>query len=287
MAWEYLGKKFDLDYVILGPEGFFAERDSSFNHTFNNDYLNGISDYIHSRYILKENETILVDPVGRSKREILANYWKFLPSFRYLRYDYECPVFMRPWAAFFTPDKKFKRNPFYYRPNLNSEMTTIYKLLLSKIANSESHILLGNYREDIVKLGEELNNSNLTAVSLYRPMHFPYMAIAHNSPLGNQLVARQFFNLLNQKPQNSFTLLYTRGTAPELTRAVKLENLDLYKYREISVEMNGLNLGYLYDQRILQGDRFYEPNIARSSESVSFLVLKKPGQVSWMAPLSR
>ena len=77
IMWKYVGRNYNLDYILLGPSCFQASRDTSFNHTKDKSPY-----YIHSRYIIKDDTLELVDIPGNNLEKTFRNYKiLFNPSF--------------------------------------------------------------------------------------------------------------------------------------------------------------------------------------------------------------
>jgi len=148
IMWKYIGSKYGLDYILLGPACFQFVRDCTFNHTENFEIY-----YMHARYILEGNGLKLIDVAGSTLEQRMKNYYKFIPRLRYLRFDAEPPVFLRCLI----PKGRVLRNPFYYyKGSLKEESTNIYSLLLSEMADSGARVVLNHYEENIINIGNKL-----------------------------------------------------------------------------------------------------------------------------------
>src|SRR5262249_20357933 len=80
MMWDEIGRQYDLDYIALGPSGFFADRELSFNHDRYLPY------FLHSRYVIENDELRRIDVGGNGYAERFRDYYSFIPAWRYLRY---------------------------------------------------------------------------------------------------------------------------------------------------------------------------------------------------------
>ena len=243
ILWQYVGREYGLDFVLLGPECFQPERDSTFNMSFYEP-----APLFHSRYILKDNDVKLLDPIGGTVAERILNYWKFLPHFRYLRYDSAPPGFLTAPIACLAPNKQLRSNPFYYQKNIKREMDIIHRILLSKMSDNAPQVILGNYDENIVNLGESVGKNNLFSTLLYRPQHFPYIAFGgHNGPCGNALLAQQMFNYLTNKKGSVLNIIETEDLNEKVIRKIRLKKVNLSDYKDITVEINNVKVGRFYD----------------------------------------
>lgn len=247
MLWEFLGREYALDYILLGPACFQHVRDSTFNQTFADSYLKGYVDASHARYILKGRNIELIEVIGDTTRERVLNYYRFIPHLAYLRFDSNPPPFLVAPIACLFPHRKLKVNPFYYKGDLKKEMNEIYAIALSKMADVTPQVMLGNYDEDIISLARNLNKQNIFASHLYHPQHFPYLVtLYHNSPLGNEVLAQQMFDLLMHKTESALIVIQTGDAKKELVAGVQIKKRRLSEYRSLIVEMNHTSIGRLY-----------------------------------------
>jgi len=246
IMWKYIGKKYNLNYVLLGPSCFQHDRDCKFNHTQDRNIY-----YLHARYIVKNNNLNLVDVIGNTYTERMRHYYRFIPHFRYLKYDRQAPPFLRC----FMPQNHQLKNLFYYKFSFEKEarqkeINETHKLLLSEMADDEIQIILGHYRQHIVKLGKELKRKNLYATNLYHNTSFPYIAATgHNSPLGNQLLAQQMFDCLINKAESKLIMLHTQDIKTELLKSLKIEKLKLSEYVRANIEINNIKTGCFVEQK--------------------------------------
>lgn len=233
IMWDHLAGKYNVDYVILGPWSFQHERDSTFNHSYYESYLNGYPSSIHSRYILDGNNVQLKSVPGDTISEKIKDYWSFIPRFRYLRYDFESPIFLKALLTYLTPQKKL-RNPFYYIDNIDNEMNSIYQILVNNIAQNSKQLFITNYHDNILKVLSNQQSQNINLRKVFRRDGFPYRAYGgHDSSLGNNLVAQQISDLLlNKKISKLKTIkskeytFYSISTKPEFEARQKLNNFD-------------------------------------------------------------
>jgi hypothetical protein len=251
--WEEFGKKYDLDYVLLGPKGFYINRDMTFNHTDEKNIY-----YVHGKYILKNDSLRPIFPLGGlSYKKRMNSYYSFVPKWRYLRYDRQPPMFLR----ILVPEGRDLKNPFYYyQGSIDKEMSQIYKRLISKIAD-ETPIVMTLYndldRGKVYSFMLRNNFSNFKANYLSQNATFPYLAIlSHNSSFGNKKIAEYMFNSLMEddnflnKLKNSFndtvdvyssniiTELKTRG---KFNYGLPLANISTYN--KLRFEINEQKVG--------------------------------------------
>ena len=233
MLWEDVEKKYNLDYVLLGP-AFWPDRDTTFNHT------QGQSPYfIHSRYILRGNKVEPVDIPGDNYEETFNNYYSFFPNFNSLRFDRHPPAFLECLI----PKNRELVNPFYYsKESMQEEAHATYQILWTKIAN-KMPVILGSYDQKIVNISRVIDKSNLFATKLPVINSFPYKtAMGHNSPLGNQVLARQYFDALTNGKESRLNLLKIKDLENNFSTEC-FQSLSLCSYDSITFELNNVNLG--------------------------------------------
>lgn len=277
ILWEYLGKKYNLDYVLLGPLCFQPDgdyqRDSTFGAPYFDNYIEREIYVFHSRYILKNNDVRLIELAGKTKPEIIKNYFRFIPPLRYTLFDSEAPSFLIAPIACLLPNKKLKRNPFYYKNNIEKEMLEIYKILLSKIADNTPQVILGHYLQKVVNLGREVGRKNIFAALLNAPPFFPYRAFAnHSSPCGNRLLAQQFFDCLTNKSESTLTILKIENIDKKLIESVEVKKRKLSEYREIAIEIDNIKAGRFYNIDFSDADVCNPPSCEPVRDSLSKIV---------------
>ena len=136
--WEAYRRKYQLDYILLGPRGFHSDRDNTFKHNF--DMYHGLR-YPKHRFILtKEGVSIKEVSIARQREkekaeEILKKryktYYRLIPSWTALRYDKKP---FQIWEFLFPFLRDKLTNPFYYTDLPEwVEIPKINKILLEKI----------------------------------------------------------------------------------------------------------------------------------------------------------
>lgn len=241
LMWKFVGIKYNLDYVVLGPYGFQPERDLSFNHTGGRNIY-----FMHSRFILKDGIATLVDVPGKTYEERMNNYYAYIPPLRFIRFDSNPPPFL---ACLFPRGRELRKNPFYYHSNQIKELDDIRRQLLLEMANSGSTVVVSNYWNYIVEFAKTLRKKNIRTGNLYCPDHFPYRTKRnHNSPFGNQLLAIQMFDLLTKKDSSEFFVLRSQDIRPEIPEEVGISRTRLCDYSDIRVEMKGIPVGFFVEE---------------------------------------
>jgi hypothetical protein len=186
--WEQLQESHHFDVVLLGPECLpFRDRDTTFNHAEPFDYY-----YLHGRYVLDGDGARFVDVVGADLQGRNAAYYRFIPAWRYLRYDRNAPPFLRALL----PEGRALDNPFYYSAlSEEDETDRIYRVLLDRLAHAGPLVLLARDPK-VLALGSE------APVSAQLDLPFDFLTRrpqGHLSGSGNLLVARAFQAALSGK----------------------------------------------------------------------------------------
>ena len=139
LIWKEYAKKYDVDYILLGPEGAQPDRDPSFTPPWNNKY------YLkppRGRYILTENNSLnFINIHGDSFLERYKNYYTLNPSWLILKYD---KYFFDLWKRIYFPFLKIEfKNPFYYSDlHTEEEVAIINRILLKQMAKNHHKKIL-------------------------------------------------------------------------------------------------------------------------------------------------
>jgi hypothetical protein len=268
MMWDFVGRHFACDYVLLGPRCFWPDRDTAFNHTdLQSPY------FLHSRFVLDGDDVRRVDVLGATNTERFDNYFSLLPHWRYLRYDRNPPAIVRSLL----PAGRTVPNPFYYYAGAAAdEAVRMYDILLRKLAATGVQIAVLQPREGMVDLGGAAN-ANL-AVSTYDdgPMvGYPYRAPrGHYTAWGNQLIAEMFFAQIMRGGGQPLVLLSMDDANAAGSSPADHGKLPLWKYDRIEVELEGRPAG-LFRARTVGRE---PPDALQSAKTVSLLAVKDPDE---------
>ena len=194
LVWQEYAKKYNIDYVLLGPSGAQPDRDPAFTPPWNNHY------YLkppRGRYILKKDDSLdFINIPGETFLERYKNYYTLTPAWTILKYD---KYFFNLWKRIYFPHLKTKiQNPFYYTDlNTEEEVSIINSPLLREMAqNHHKKILFFTEDQtiyDLYKKDKDLLNLNHIFLFGTRPLYYRY---GHYSTLGYELWAEVFFNAL-------------------------------------------------------------------------------------------
>ena len=234
--WEEYRKKYELDYILLGPQGFFLYRDSSFVV---------YSHYPKHRFIL-EKEGLAIREVSppssaffKNKNNITAllkkrhsRYYSLIPSWTALRYDRR-PFKM--WELLFPFLESHLTNPFYYtKQTSEEEIPRINKMLLKRIRKEyDRKILMFLMSKSLFKLyNSKKYNTNLLPI-FTKPRGF-YIRYGHSSSLGNEYYAKIYFKALTGVKSFSIKLIkcFFRPKAQDQS---KLADIDLSLVKSIKI----------------------------------------------------
>lgn len=266
LLWDEVGRHYDCDVLSIGPSGFYADRDTTFNHSGErNPY------YLHARYVLEGDDVRLVDVVGRTLEERFEAYHALVPDRRYLLYDDKPPPALRA----FLPAPWTVDNPFYYRSasSRKDEARETYRILLRRLARSGPRVLLGGpfaLRRLAATIPE------IEAFAITWPTSFPYRAPRnHFGPLGNDLVARQFAARLLTSVDPRVALLQTTegdrhadGVAPDPPEP-------LNRPTSVVVEIAGIPVGH-FTTGASHLDRKGGPGALRQHDVAGLLLVATP-----------
>ena len=193
--WKKYAKSYSLDYILIGPRGLYIGRGLTFSKNWDWKYFG----YPKTRFILSKKQDKLkrIHIKGNTLKERYRNYYTLIPSLTALRYDKK-PFQM--WEKLFSKLRHNIPNPFYYIKILDEEESVkINTLLLEKIKNLYNKKILfftdkssqfTNYRH--VEKSHNLNYFHFEGKGGNRF----YKVFVHKSSLGNEIVAKVYFNAL-------------------------------------------------------------------------------------------
>lgn len=229
LLWEKYSKIYNLDYILLGPRGFYSYRDVTFRTNWGFQYFK----YPKERFILSENNTLKqVHIRGDSLKERYKNYYKLIPAWTALRYD------RRPfkiWEKFFPFLRYNIQNPFYYTEMSDKEESAgINTLLLEKIRNVHDGkmFFLTDHISIFNKYQQTKNFYNLNHIHFKGNRRF-YTVFFHGSSLENEVLAHIYFNALIGSPE--FPLKKINCYFKEIDFIGKGFIKNLYKIKSIKV----------------------------------------------------
>jgi len=267
LLWEHVHERYGCDYTLIFPGRWFPERDTVFNYNPRKvPYL------IHARYVLRGDGLELIDVVGDNHTERFDQYYRFLPRWRFLRYDREPPLALRSLRPADSPPS----NPFYYRSDgAEEEAQLTYRALLEKMAATGKPVILGSFSEVDAATGRSVDAPNLAVIEMDRRRTFPYAAPqSHQGTWGNDLIARAFLAAIVDGADTSVPVLETGDLdpVPTMPTTTAVDMLPLAAHTSVAVHLDDAAIG-----RFATVDPGHKSTLADDG-TVSLLALKGPDQ---------
>ncbi len=231
--WDAFGRSYELDAMLIGPAAVRAERDATFNHGEDAEPF-----YLHGRYVLAPQGPRFIDVEGGPGfRARFLRYFRYVPTWNYLRYDLRPPAFLQCLL----PSRRTMRNPFYYCAlPVHEELRRIDTKLLREMTASGVPAIVLELGSDRLRL----NSAGLPLAALALPRRFPYWSRKHPTAMGNALIARACFDILTGRPAIEWPVLSFLPPAPSRARRAPAA-LDSYSSAELKIA--GRSLGALAD----------------------------------------
>ena len=198
MLWEFLGQKYDLDYVVFTIQDNIKIRDNVFSGTMD------LRNPLHGRYIMDHSILRFIPIAGDSRQKAYKLYQRGIPPLRYLLYDKYMPFSLK----IFLPKSLHSRtNPFYYRHDRvkNQECFSIYTALLEKVARKAKHVIFVANESDSKEILKRIKSPNVQIFTAYQGnlikqfIYYDEKYHSHTGSLGNALIADEFFSYLTGK----------------------------------------------------------------------------------------
>ena len=193
IVWKEYAIKYNIDYILLGPEGSQPNRDLAF--TIPEQRLPYLR-HPRGRYIVKTDGSLaFVNISGDTFFERYNNYYSLTPSWTVLSYD---KYFFNLWRGMYFPSSMLQiQNPFYYTNlNIEEEVTSINKNLLNQIKKIYPRTTLFlTSNKKVYNLYKEENFLNINYLHLF-PQTPLYYRRYHYSTLGYEIWAEVFFKVL-------------------------------------------------------------------------------------------
>ena len=203
LVWKEYAKKYNIDYILFGPEGSQPIRDITMVYPWASRHFLRPP---RGRYILRQDGTLdFINIKGNTFFERYKNYYTLFPSWKILRYD---KLFLDLWRKVYFPNLGVVKNPFYYSDlSDKDEAITINRILLRDIkAEHPRKILFLSSNEEVYNLyKEEKDFLNLNYLS-FVPQTPLYYRVHHYSTLGYEAWAKAFFKVLQGKTEFSIKI---------------------------------------------------------------------------------
>lgn len=202
LLYQYLAKKYELDYVLMSPRDFYEERDLSFSTARNYTYGR-----LHSRFILQDQKLLQVNLSGENVLEQLYHYQSFFPPLSVWRYDLFLPFalgFLWPQhlGQLYSP---FYHHSIHHYDQVAEESALITNKILENWQKEVPHFLLVSDAPTLERLKKhQLSPQLFYYVSqmneeIYQRGDLYLNSNSHLSDLGNRLWAKEVFDLLTGK----------------------------------------------------------------------------------------
>jgi hypothetical protein len=228
--FDQAGRGYHPDYVLLGPETMYIERELTFAHAIEYDPA-----FIHGRYVLDGDGLRFLAPLGAlDVEDRFDQYFRFVPRWQYLRYDRNTPSLLQG----FLPRGRQVANPFYYSSlTPEAERDLVYTRLLDLWSRGDHQVILLHRDPAIAALSRPFHD-RMVGAAFSAPYRFPYLRPrAHLSGVGNQLIADAFLAVLSGQPRIALDVVTVdpaAETAPTAGAA-----LDLSQVRRLDVHIGG------------------------------------------------
>lgn len=235
--WEHVHERYGCDFSLVFPGRWFPERDTVFNYD-----PTKVPYWIHARYVLRGDDVELVEVPGGTHTERFDAYYRYVPLWRFLRYDREPPLALRSLRPRGSPPS----NPFYYdASSAEEEAQRTYRILLERMAASGEPIVVGTFSEVDFATTRSVRAPNFRRFLLERHRSFPYAAAySHQGALGNDVVARAFLVQLVDGAPLEVPLLRTRGLDRSASAAPPAgPGPPLSSYASVRVHLGGAPIG--------------------------------------------
>jgi len=236
LLWQYVGQRYELDYVVMMPYLFHTTRDESFTHNYGYNP-------VYARYILEGDKIRLISVAGDSVKQAVEIYHRFVPPWRYIRYDNKMPMFLRVLLP-----ARFHNltNPIYYklRKFNKDEILITYSILFAELAKQVDRLIIWTNASEIYDLREKVNFPSVYFLKTQerRPNSLYRAPKGHRSALGNQMIADELFSLLTGHDRPELRVVeISVPTDRQETRAVSAS--PLHGYKAVSVSVGSHSIG--------------------------------------------
>ena len=236
LIWKKYSRRYELDYILLGPRGFYPYRDVNFTNRWN--------DSPKIRFILLKDHLKKVQIKGKNLKEIFTNYYQLIPSRTAFHYERD------PFKILnnFFPGLTLENNHYYTDISEEEEAAKISIILLNQIRKSYNKKILfftdhGAYmfnRYQSVKDFYNLNQIQFKKLRFYETLHL------HKSSLGNEIIANIYFNALIGRKKFSLKIINCVFQNNELTSKTPDKKLTSIQSAQILGGKMALSSFYYY-----------------------------------------
>ncbi len=240
LLWQELGAAYDLDYTIFHLFKFHRQRDATFVQLY------GAYGPVHARYVLDgEGKLEFVPVLGKDREQACALYSRFIPPWRYLRFDMKPPPLLRSMVS---RHRQLDFNPFYYFRR-QGELDRIYTLILEDLINQSVNFIAGCNDEESFSLREFLPADKdhffrLSTPRLSWKMSGIYRAPkGHLSALGNKMAASEYRSLLAGERQTRIQMASRSGWPEDVENVNRGRTIALDLAKEVYLGIDSVPIG--------------------------------------------
>ncbi|MCX5679781.1 MAG: hypothetical protein NTZ95_03900 [Candidatus Omnitrophica bacterium] len=284
MLWDLLGKKYNLDYVVLTLNNIKWERDQSFFYIKE-------SFYMHARYIVKNNQLTLIPVEGKTRSEAFRIYNRIVPPLRYILYDWNMPMFLK----IFLPESLHNRaNPFYYGRFMTKEkeLIPIYSFILNDMSKKVKNLIVLTKDGSIGELQKRVDPSSIYFYATQEVKYLNYFMLReprnlngqyHVNRLGNKIVADELFSLLTGDVKPKLDCIKLSYDTSSNTYGNNGTNSPLSYYKDIYIKYGIHPLAYF---TTFSGELFFRKrNTGKSDRSAAIWSLLMLPMIEWTDPV--
>lgn len=231
LLWDFLGRDYDLDYVVFFPFDFHKDRDESFCNFCTHET-------VHARFIVQDDGLRLIPVVGTSMREAVEVYHSFFTPWRYIRYDNKMPIFLK---VFLPKILQNRTNPFYYKLRVfnKGEILDIYRMLFDDMAKQVNNLVIVANDKEIFSLKKKIESENLSffqsQVQFVNSLY--YAPKWHNSAMGNDLRAAELFSWFMGEKAPVLNIVEFLPDKVSENGVESINPLPLYTYQEVHASL--------------------------------------------------
>jgi len=201
LLWQYLGSRYNLDYIVVLAFNWHIPRDSAFVYPYLKPSSYGP---VHARYINKNEKLKFIEVIGQNRSLATKNFYSLIPKMQYTRYSLFNPPFLK---AYLPESYHLVTNPFYYilSNDNDKEIIKTYKTIFENISKKSRGLFVITRDESIYNIKQLIDVPNLI---FYKAKSYGHMEnntslysapLYHKSSMGNDMLANELFSVLNNK----------------------------------------------------------------------------------------
>lgn len=179
--------RYKLDYIIIGPRGFYTYRSMSFNNYWNQGSIP------YAQYKIKDDKLVVHEVRGKTTIDKAKRYYGFFPSMELLFDDHVPPSFLK---LSYMRYRKEMENPFF-KENIK-ETRRIQRRQIIEIANRGAKLIHYTDFSKDCRAFKDIKHKNYSLTCIEPFIHkFPYLAeMTHPSAFGYYYHAKDIAQLI-------------------------------------------------------------------------------------------